>query len=200
VRTQVSVLAASFWLASLVVVALGALLVAAAPNLGPALVLQVAGPLLAYIGTASAFRAGSRHMLEFELACPPSPRQLTLARLILVLSYDLALGLLLTLLLLPGSGAAFWLLTLHWLAPLLLGMGLTLLLSLRLPIGQAAAIAYVGWLVMLAFLIVNAGMQNPAAALPPAAEPAFGLAGLALLAVALLALPRAVNSLLPQSR
>src|SRR5262249_5783663 len=85
VRTQVSVLAPSFWLASLVVVALGALLVAAAPNLGPALVLQVAGPLLAYIGTASAFRASGRHMLEFELACPPSPRQLTLARLILVL-------------------------------------------------------------------------------------------------------------------
>src|SRR5262249_54274766 len=83
-RSQVSVLATSCWLASLVVVALGALLVAAAPNLGPALVLQVAGPLLAYIGTASAFRAGGLHMLEFELACPPSPRQLTLARLILV--------------------------------------------------------------------------------------------------------------------
>ena len=72
-------------------------------------------------------------MLEFELASPPSPRQLTLARrLVVVLSYDLALGLLLSLLLWPRSGAGFWLLTLHWLAPLLLGVGLTLLLSLAL--------------------------------------------------------------------
>ena len=30
------------------------------------------------------FRASGMKMLEFELACPPSPRQLTLARLIVV--------------------------------------------------------------------------------------------------------------------
>jgi len=199
VRTQVNILAPSFWLASALVVALGGLLVAAAPNLSRSLVLQVVGPLLAYISTASAFRAGGLHMLEFELACPPSPRQLTLARLGLVLSYDLGLGLLLNLLLWPQSGSAFWLLTLHWLAPLLLAAGLTLLLSLRLPIGQAAALTYTGWLVALALALINSnGVQSPISPIPAGAEVALGAAGLVLLAIMLLALPRAVPGMLPR--
>jgi hypothetical protein len=198
VRAQVSLLLPGFWLASVVVVALGGLLVWVVPNLSRSFILHVTGPLLAYIGTASAFRAGGLNMLEFELACPPSPRQLTLARLTVVLSYDLALGLLLSLLVWPQSGAGFGLLSLHWLAPLLLGVGLTLLLSLRISIAQAAAVTYTGWLVVLLMTLVGQnGVQGAASAIPPGEELALAAAGLALIAAMLAALPRAVAGLLP---
>ena len=199
VRAQVGLLTPSFWLASVVIVALGVLLVWAAPNLSRSFLLYVIGPLLAYIGTASAFRASGLMMLEVELACPPSARQLTVARLSVVLSYDLALGLLLSALLWPGSGAGFWLLTLHWLAPLLLGIGLTLLLSLRAPIARAAAITYTGWLALLMLALIDGnGVQSAVSAIPPGAELGLGLAGVALMGLALLALPRAVPGLLPR--
>jgi hypothetical protein len=180
------------------------------PNLSRSFLLHVIGPLLAYIGAANAFRASGLKMLEFELACPPSPRQLTLARLTVVLSYDLALGLLLSLLLWPSSGAGspapvlaagFWLLSLHWLAPLLLGVGLTLLLSLRLPIGQAAALAYGAWLVLLALTLIGQnGLPGRAGGLPAPVELGLGLAGLALMFAAVLALPRALPWMLPHGR
>ena len=69
-------------------------------------------------------------MLELELVCPPSPVQVTIARLVLVLGYDLALGL--------AWGLALWVAG----TP----QGLALLLSLRLFVKTAAARAYGGWL------------------------------------------------------
>src|SRR5258707_1286704 len=69
---------------------------------------------------------------ECEIACPASPVQLTLARLAVVLGYDVALGLCLSVvgwLRAMHAGASFLAVTLHWSMPLLLVAGLALVLS-----------------------------------------------------------------------
>ncbi len=198
VQTQVSLFQPSFWLASSVIVFLGALLILSGPILNPTFLLQVIGPLLSYLGTATAFRGSGLHMLEFELACPPSPRQLTLARLAIVLCYDITLGLFLSLFLRIFSNFSFWLITLHWLAPLLLGTGLTLLLSLRIPVSRAAVISYVGWLVILASaLIEQNSVQTSVSVFPSLTEIGFGLAGLTMVVGVILWLPKTVQRMLP---
>ncbi len=198
VQTQVSLFQMSFWLASSVIILLGGLLILSGPILNPTFLLQVIGPLLSYLGIATAFRGSGLHMLEFELACPPSPRQLTLARLVIVLCYDIALGLFLSLVLRVSSNFSFWLITLHWLAPLLLGTGLTLLLSLRIPVSRAAVISYVGWLVVLASaLIEQNSVQTSVSVFSGLTELGFGLAGLAMLVGVILWLPKTVQCMLP---
>ena len=107
-------------------------------QLGRAIALQIIGPLLSYLAAASVFRGIGLNVLEFELACPPSPRQLTVARLIIVLGYDIVLGLVASLILSLQGNEEIMALTLHWVAPLFLVFGLTLLLSLRIPIQHAA--------------------------------------------------------------
>jgi hypothetical protein len=199
VRTQVSIFQPSFWLASAVIVLLGGMLILSGPVLNPTFVLQVIGPLLSYLGTATAFRGHGLYMLEFELACPPSPRQLTLARLMIVLCYDIGLGLLLSLSIWSYSGFGFWLITLHWLAPLLLGAGLTLLLSLRIPLHHSAMISYVGWLaVLVSAMIGQNAVQGSISVFSSMTEQGFGLAGLAMMSAVIIFLPRAITGLLPR--
>ena len=69
------------------------------------LLLRASGPLLAYLGTVIAFRGLGERVLELEMVCLPSPAQLALARLVIVLGYDLGLGLALGLALWAGGTA-----------------------------------------------------------------------------------------------
>lgn len=195
VAAQVSILRPAFWLTSAVVMLLGvvAVLSLAMPA---AFAFSVSGPLLSYIGTASAFRGTTLKTLEFELACPPSARQLTLARLVLILGYDIGLILLGSSLLRLWGGGAPMALTLQWLAPLLLVTGLTLLLSLRLPVATAAALSYVAWLI---FLVSRWLQSGPNGAVPLDAAMLVGAAGLALLVAAVSAAPAVSGRLLPHA-
>jgi hypothetical protein len=141
-RLQVRVVRPAFWVSSAVVVLLGGLVVLARPESERALLLYLVAPLVGYLSVAMAFRGMGLGLLECELACPPSARQLVVARLTIVLAYTFGLGICLSF----ASGwdtAAF--LSGSWLAPLLAEVGLTLLLSLRIPTERAAAIVYAGW-------------------------------------------------------
>ena len=100
-------------------------------------------------------------MLELELVCPPSPLQLVMARLVIVLGYDVGLGLALGLVLWAGGAEHVLALTLSWLMPLLLVVGLALLLSLRLPVQAAASLAYGSWLAILAMAMVVLSQLKP---------------------------------------
>jgi len=199
-RAQISILRPSFWLVSAAVIVLGALVVLRAGNPDQTLLLRAIGPFLAYLGTISAFRGGHLRVLEFELACLPSPVQLAIARLVIVLGYDVGLGLLLSLALWAGGVDNFLALTLSWLMPLLLVAGLALCLSLRLSVQTAAAIAYGSWLVLLALdsarTLTGYALLIP---IPVAAEVVMGLLGLALLMIALLRMQAAMPRLLPRS-
>jgi hypothetical protein len=187
-RAQVSILQPSFWLLSAFLVLLGFLAHFVIPG-SYALILQIVGPFLAYLGTQAIFRCVRLHMLEFELSCPPSPQQLTIARLLVVLLYDIGLGLLLSLLLLTRGGESFLALTLDWLMPLLLIMGLTLLLSLRFSIYLAAAIAYIGWLMLL---VLTLPIYGGAMSFSLMSLLAMGLVGLLFLAIAVRSIPVAI--------
>jgi hypothetical protein len=187
---QATILRAGFWVGSAAVMLVGVLLAAnvAAPD--RALVLELAGPLLAYLGTALGFRGASIGVLEFELACPVSPRQLTVARLLVIVGYQALVGLALSSPL-PAWGLRV---TLLWLAPLLVATGLTLLLSLWLPVARAAGFVAVAW-VAAAVVIWRAGATSLAASLP--AEAAVAVAGLVLLGAVVAWLPAALPRLLP---
>jgi hypothetical protein len=213
-RTQVSLFGLSFWLVSALITVVGALtalgMVGPTPNAqqfaAQVVVLRASGPLLAYLGAVVAFRGIGAHVLESELVCVPSPWQLALARLVIVLGYDLTLGLVLYLLLLAGGAGDVLTLMVSWFMPLLLVAGLALLLSLRLSIQTAASVAYGAWLAVLALdAIANAqniqNIQNIQAlallTLTPPVEVLLGGLGVALLATALLRLRADLPHLLP---
>ena len=135
-------------------------------------------------------------MLELELVCLPSPLQLAVARLVIVLGYDLGLGLALSLVLWTGGTGQVLALTLAWLMPLLLVAGLALLLSLRLSVQAAALLAYGSWIAVLAITTIS---NLHTLLLAPALSVLPGCIGLALLSIALLRLHTDMHRLLPRS-
>lgn len=193
-RTQISLFGPAFWLVSALVTLLGAVVVLSTALPNQELLLRASGPFLAYLGTIIAFRGTAERVLECELACLPSPVQLALARLVIVLGYDVGLGFALSLALLVGGSAQVLALTLSWLMPLLLVAGLALLLSLRLSIQTAASVAYSSWLALLAINVTTNLQLLP---ITPSSELLLGVIGVALLAVALLCLQPSMHRLLP---
>lgn len=192
-RAQVSLFGVAFWLVSALVTLLGAVVVLSDAHINQELLLRASGPFLAYLGTIIAFRGIGARALECELVCLPSPVQLMLARLVIVLGYDVGLGLGLSLALWAGGAEHTLSLTLSWLMPLLLVAGLALLLSLRLPVQAAASVAYGSWLAILA---INSTSPLTVLPLTPLSEALLGGIGLALLAVALLRLQPSMHRLL----
>ena len=187
-QVQVRILRPEFWLSSAAVVSLGAVVSILRPDAQRSLLLYLLGPLVGYCAVATAFGGTDLGLLECELACPPSPRQLIVARLVIVLAYTSALGLCLSVALgWTGAGE----LTLSWLAPLLVEVGTTLVLSLRVQAERAAAVTYGTWATLLA--IAWAGSYAPP-------TPAVSLnmvlvvAGLCAIGFAIFALPRQLVS------
>ena len=195
-RTQVSLLGAAFWLVSVLVtlIGAGAVLGSNKPAI-QALLLSASGPFLAYLGTTIAFRGIQGRVLECELVCLPSPVELALARLVIVLGYDVGLGLVLALVLWEGGASQVLTLALAWFMPLLLVAGLALLLSLRLSVQSATSLAYVSWLAVLAINTISGLKIFPPT---PLSDAVLGGIGLALLTVALLRLHTNMHHLLPQ--
>jgi hypothetical protein len=193
-RAQVSLLGLEFWLVSALITLLGVIVVLSRLLPDQELVLRASGPLLAYLGTIIAFRGKDARVLELELVCLSSPLQLALARLVIVLGYDVGLSLALGLALWAGGSGQALALTLSWLMPLLLVAGLALLLSLRLSMPAAASVAYGCW---LAFLAISTASPLQTLLLSPALLILPGCIGLALLAVALLRLHAEMHRLLP---
>ncbi|GHO47824.1 hypothetical protein [Ktedonospora formicarum] len=195
-RTQVSLFGLGFWLVSALITLIGAGVVLSKVVSDQDVVLRASGPLLAYLGTIAAFRGRDARVLELELVCLPSPPQLAIARLVIVLGYDVGLGLALSLVLWAGGTEQVLALTLSWLMPLLLVAGLALLLSLRLSIQTAASLAYGIWLAILAITTTS---HLQALLLAPAREMLLGCIGLTGLAIALLRMHTAMHRLLPHS-
>jgi len=195
-RAQVSLFGPAFWLVSALITLLGIWVVLSKELPDQELVLRASGPLLAYLGTTIAFRGSGRKVLELELVCLPSPLQLVMARLVIVLGYDIGLSLALSLLLWLGGAGQVLALTLSWLMPLFLITGLALLLSLRLSTQAAASLAYGSWLAFLA-IGINFSLQTPL--LAPELLVLPGCIGLVLLVIALLCMRPNMHRLLPQA-
>jgi hypothetical protein len=115
---------------------------------------------------------------------------------VIVLGYDVGLGLVLSLALWAEGAQDVLALMLSWFMPLLLVAGLALLLSLRLSVQAAAALAYGSWLAVLALDTLSPFQALP---LTPLSEALVGGLGLALLTLALLRLHTAMHRLLPHT-
>ena len=193
-RTQVSLFGLGFWLVSALITLLGAAVVLGRMIPDQELALRVSGPLLAYLGTIVAFRGREARVLELELVCLPSPLQLAIARLVIVLGYDVGLSLVLSLVLWAGGSGQVLTLTLAWFMPLLLVAGLALLLMLRFSVRTASAVAYGSW---LAFLAISAVSHLQGLLLAPVLLVLLGCIGLAELTLALLRMHANMHRLLP---
>ena len=192
VAAQSRVLGWGFWTSSAAVAVLAGLAFTQT-SLTHRFIVYMAGPLLAYLAVVFGFRAERARVVEHEFACPPSPRQLTLARLGLILGYQVAVGLCLSLLLAGVDVTTIPTAVVLWLAPLLLGVGATLGLSFAMPTMRAATIVYVVWLTLLA-LCARIGLD--ANLVSPAALALTMAAGAVALAVGIIFLPHRVPALL----
>ncbi|MBO0783528.1 MAG: hypothetical protein J2P37_32350 [Ktedonobacteraceae bacterium] len=195
-RAQVSLFGPGFWLVSALITLIGVVVVLSKVLPDQGLVLRASGPLLAYLGTIVAFRGRRAQILELELACLPSPLQLTLARLVIVLGYDIGLSLALSLALWAGGTEQVLALTLTFLMPLLLVAGLALLLTLRLSVTASAGLSYGLWLTVLAIATISHLQEF---LLAPVLSVLLGCIGLVGLAIALLRLPTSMHRLLHAS-
>jgi hypothetical protein len=187
-RTQARVFTPVFWVGSAVVAAAGFAALSAGLDAGRGLILYLAGPLLAYLGVHAGFRASRLGMVELEFACPVSARQLVLARLAVILGYDLILGLLLAGGLAASGGQPWLRLAVQWFAPLLLVAGAATLASVWAGFASAAGVAYGIW---AAAVITMWRLHGGAGiGLTAPGNIALALTGATLLAAAVVLAPR----------
>ena len=138
--SQAPLVRREIWLTSALVMALGYLVTVVASAQYPTSgVIEVIAPLVAAAGVAMIYGPEHDPALELSLATPTSPRQVLLARLALVFSYDLVLALAATLGLRRVMPAAP-------LGPMAFLSALALVLSLCIGASNAVTVAMVLWL------------------------------------------------------
>jgi hypothetical protein len=146
-RAQLRVVHREIWLASALVMALGALVTAATYHSAAtgALPLVLLAPLVTALGAAYLFGPEGQGSLEVELAAPASPRLILLARLCLLFGFNLLLGLLGSLALARvHAEVLLGPLVSTWLAPMACLSALAFLLSVLLADPTAAALVSLG--------------------------------------------------------
>jgi hypothetical protein len=144
---QVRVVRREIWPASAVLMAIGALAAVALLGHGSAgTVFALFAPLAAGLGIALVYGPGNDPALELALATPASPRLVLLARLTLVVGWDLALAMAATLALaVLGAGGGMLALIGLWLGPMLVLGSLCLVLSVAVGTAPAIAVAMALW-------------------------------------------------------
>lgn len=196
-RGQVPLVRRGVWAASALTMALGCLVaLTAREGSGAGVALALVAPIVAAVGVAFVYGPENDPSLEVALGTPTSPRLVLLARLTLVYGYDalLALGATLALVAVRGD-AAPWPLVSLWLGPMLFLSGLSLLVSLAVGPTAAMLAAMVGWTtrVVVAWPPPGGIVGEIGGGVFDAfwgAEPALAAVGVALIAVAVLGVPR----------
>ncbi len=147
IAAQVPLVRREIWPASAVIMAIGAgISLLGTGGSAPGSALSLFAPLAAAVGIALIYGQENDPALELALATPTSPRIVVVARLVVVVAWDLALALVASLLLALADGPAVFLpLVSLWLGPMLVLGCLTLLLSLVTGSGAAIGIAAVIW-------------------------------------------------------
>ncbi len=117
-RAQVRVVQRGVWLASALSFLLGGLVTAALYASTETIVLALVAPLAVACGIAFIYGPDADPPLEVLLTTATTPRQVLLARLVLVFGFNLALGIVATVLLSGVLSAALGPLLTAWLAPM----------------------------------------------------------------------------------
>jgi hypothetical protein len=196
-RGQVPLVRRGIWAASALTMALGCLVALGAQDgSGGGVAFALVAPLVAAIGVAFVYGPENDPSLEVALGTPTSPRLVLLARMTLVYGYDALLALGATLALVAARGdAAPWPLVSLWLGPMLFLSGLSLAVSLAVGPTAAMLAAMIGWTTRVV-VAVNEGqgdVREVGIGVLDAfwrTEPALAAIGVALIAVAVLRVPR----------
>ncbi len=131
--SQIRVVGRSIWLASVLVMGLGTLVTLATFQWSGTPLLALLAPIVATVGVALLYDSDVEQILELENVTAASTRLLLLARLTLVFSFNLVLGLMGSLLLAAVQDeVSLWPLVLSWLAPMAFLSALAFLLSVLL--------------------------------------------------------------------
>lgn len=147
-RWRVRLLGPRFWLASVLLLALGAVVTPFLQGSDRALPLIVLAPLTAVLGLAHATRTSSRGLRAVEASCPLGLVEVTTGLVLAIVAFDCALGLVVTGGLALLHWAPFVALLAAWLGPLLLLAGLSLPIALRWGTLPAALIGGGPWLLL----------------------------------------------------
>ncbi len=150
VAAQAPLVRREIWPASTVVMFIGAAvsLIAGSDRGVPGAALSLLAPLAAALGVALIYGQENDPGLELALATPTSPRLVVVARLVVVLAWDLTLALAASAVLAVTNGPAVFVPVVSaWLGPMLLLGCLVLLLSLFVHSSLAIATAMVVWVV-----------------------------------------------------
>jgi hypothetical protein len=147
-RAQTLVVRRDIWTASALVMSIG-YVVALIGGVGRGGgIIEALAPLLAASGVAMIYGPDNDPSLELALATPTSPRQVLLARLVLVYGYDLFLALAATVgLLIFVPPALLGEIIMNWLGPMTFLSALALVLSLCTSTGNAVTVAFILWLI-----------------------------------------------------
>lgn len=148
-RTQMLLLNVRFWIATLISVVLGILLVTAYG--GAMLTIYALGsPVLAIVVSAYLFRAETPTLREFELLGGYGAFELLYMRVLLVLAYTFFMTLLLLLAAsTQGVNVILWRLLVIWLGPMVGLTGLALYVTVRWNNFAGAALPIAVWAIML---------------------------------------------------
>ena len=143
-RIQAPLVRRELWPASALVILIG---LAVAFMIGNSIVIRVVAPLVAAASLSVIYGPENDPAIELVLSCPTSPRQILLARSVLVFGYNLALALFASLalksLVPPGLFGA---LILSWLGPMAFLSTAALLLSIWMETNNVITLAYIAWL------------------------------------------------------
>ena len=152
-RMQLGLVSSSTWGASLLLIALGLLILFAGRDMAAVLFVLVS-PLLAVVGVAYIFRPAARSLREMELLSPINPLELLYARLILLLALNaIPTVILLLLVWQQDSQIVLWRLLLVWFGPMMGMAGLALYATIRwnmlagavAPLALWVAFVAIGW-------------------------------------------------------
>ena len=144
---QVPLVRREIWPASALVMAVGWVAAILQGSSASSAIIQALAPLVAAAGLAMIWGPENDPALELALATPTSPRQVLLARLVVVYGFDLLLSLVATAgLVVVVPPALLGGVVLGWLAPMTFLSALALVLSMVIGTGNAVTVALMLWL------------------------------------------------------
>lgn len=148
-RSQLPIIKREIWPATAATMAIGyfAAMLAGKPE-----GIRIFAPLIAAASISILYGPENDGAEELALSTPTSPRQILLARVVLVFGYNLILAGIATLAIAPFFDAIqLYPFILSWLAPMTFLSSLALLLSLVIGTGNAIAFAYGAWLIQFLY-------------------------------------------------
>ncbi len=155
-RSQIPLVRREIWPASIAIMIIGYI---AAILVGKEAIIQALAPLVASASIAMIFGSENNPAMELMMTTPTSPRQLFLARLAIVFSFNFIISCIVSVCLLPViPGLDLWPMIMGWLAPMSFLSAMAMFLSIYIGSENAIIATYGAW--VLKFLFIGAASTD----------------------------------------